>query len=661
LDEWVNQGLPRNRRSKGRGRAEGKAVPEAPKVVALAEVVRTCQAERAALGEAATASEIGAFWRQQDMRHGSRPDYLMWRQLREGERFQSRPGVVEALALKGLGAGSPQVRWAVVAMVPALPEAARSEDLKVAVSRVLEGGELVPAPQTGRLLRWLAEEWLDGGQGAAQERLEVLARFLGQVDSKWKVGRQVDLGFLEVEGWLPVERAVLLRWLGRAMVRRARAAGGAWLWQISAWRLRRSLREVGEGPKAGEVEMLLDAGCLARQAGAGGEALRWTALALALLPERAPARLVQRCRVAAWRLVEEGVLVPSAVAVRLDEVPFSGDPPDSEAGRAAAEWFADELDGARAELLREAAGEGDWQVLREAGVVLNHPLAALAWVGKKAVAHAVKKQHGLLEAASRLALRHGCLGSAGKMLAVWPGQVGAVLAYAEALRRSLRELPVRRDAVIWEEWQGCLRAAWGRLDGGALEDEALFLLHETLVDRLETTRRCLPERLGALMAAGDETAVALALEAEPRLMAALEHQRAFELWEVPALLRERGEMAGWVWVSVVGVGEPAAGRYSAMVQGKAGRECWQGRVKSDLVTKDGDEAELMERVAAAAVRWGGEVEMLLLAVDKGGPVKAWEEGLRRASLKAEVRRVPSWEAAFRGLREWHADQPLPQL
>jgi hypothetical protein len=53
--------------------------------------------------------------------------------------------------------------------------------------------------------------------------------------------------------------------------------------------------------------------------------------------------------------------------------------------------------------------------------------------------------------------------------------------------------------------------------------------------------------------------------------------------------------------------------------------------------------------------------MLLLAVDKGGPVKEWEEGLSRAGLEAEVRWVPSWEAAFRGLREWHADQPLPQL
>lgn len=633
-----------------------KAAPAEPKLVALAELVSTCDTARAALGETPTAREVGELWRAQDALHGKRADYQLWRQLRGGDRIVSKPDVAAAFALRGLEAPSPQVRWAALAMLPAMPESVLSPALVAAAERVLKSGTLLPAPQTGRLVAWLAESWLTETTEGAAARLQPLAELLAETDPTWKVGRAHDLSFLEKEKWLPVEQAVALRWLGRAVVRWVRAGGEPWLWQLTAWRIRCRLREEGRGPTAGEVEMLLDAGCLARRAGDPAEALRWTALAVALLPPRAPARLMQRCKVEAWRMAEIGVWLPAALAVRLDQVPFSGEPPDSDAGRAAADCFADEWDVSRAALRREVETEADWQVLREAGVVLNHPLAALAWIGKKAVAHAVKKQHDLLEAATRLASQHGALVSAGKMLAAWPGRADAVLAYAEALRRTLRQMPLLRDAVAWKSLLASLRTAWGRLEPGAIgHEESLFLLHETLVDRLETTRRCLPEPMRgwvAAVGASDETmrAGALEIEHEPRLMAALEHQRTLELWEIAALLREREELAGCVWISVVALGDPAAGRYHFMVQGPAGREQGQGKAVG---------ASLIAELAAAAQRCGSEITTLLLALDDTLPTQPWQAELASAGLTAQVVRVPSWEAAFRALREWNPIHPFP--
>lgn len=639
---------------------------EEPRLGPLIEVVRACQTGRAALGAAAAAREVGEFWRAQDALHGKRADYLMWRQLRWEDRFASRPGVAEALALRGLEAASPQVRWAVLAMVPALPRAACGGALAQAVERALSGGELKPAPQTGELLRWLVQSWLAAEDAVGGDRLEVLAAWLQKVEPNWKLGRAVTLERLEAEQWLPVELAVVKRWLGRAIVRWARADGAAWGWQITAWQLRRGLREEGGRPRAAEVEMLLDAGCMARVAGEKAEALRWTALALAMAPVRLPNRLQQRCGVAAWRLAEQAVLRPGLEEVKVESVPFSGDAPESEAGRAAAERFADEWDRSRDLLLKEVASDADWQVLREAGVALNHPLAALAWVGKKAVAHAVKKQHALLEAATRLALGHDCLMSAGKMLAVWPKDAAMVLAYAEALRLSWRHLPVLREEEGWRGLAASLRLAWGKLEsmGMAIEDEErLFLLHETLVDRGETTRRCLPVALQGLAVAGaDFSKLVEALDEEPRAMAALEHQRTLELWEIAALLRERVELSTSLWVSVVAVGEPAAGRYRVMMQGGVGRAIWSGRTSAEggLGGADG-----VAELRAAAERCGREVNRVVLAVDETLAVVDWQVALARlaaggeAVVGARVVRVPSWESAFRALREWQGQQPFP--
>ncbi|MDH4477682.1 MAG: hypothetical protein QE274_14500 [Verrucomicrobiaceae bacterium] len=66
-------------------------VPPAP---ALGSVVRACAAARKALVEGPNA--VRDFWRAWDAEHGKRPDFGLWRQLREGDRFGVRlEGIVD--------------------------------------------------------------------------------------------------------------------------------------------------------------------------------------------------------------------------------------------------------------------------------------------------------------------------------------------------------------------------------------------------------------------------------------------------------------------------------------------------------------------------------------------------------------------------------------
>jgi hypothetical protein len=643
----------RHRDRRAAGGPAGGATTAGP----LAEIVRECEAGRQALGEA-PGQALRDFWRKQDSLHGKRADYLLWRQIRGAEVFRGNVELVGELAVRALRSGEAQIRWGGLSLLPALPPGLKAGGLVEAVKGVLGMPGLKEAGTSCEWVRWLGRVWLETG-GEASALMGDLQQMLMKVQAGWKPGRALHLELVSQEAWWPVEVGVVKRWLGRTMVRLVRAGGvaaeAAAAWLVSAWLLRREGRPAGSLPGAGEVELLLDAGCAARAAGDGHEAWRLTALALQLLPPRAPERLLQRCRVAAWRLAEAGLLAPEGLKVRLDELAFSGDPPDSEKGREAAALYCDEEDPARAVLLREVESDADWQVLRASGVVLHHPLAALGWIGKKAASHAVKKQHGLLEAAARLALRHHCLGSAGKMLAVWPGNAERVLEFARMMRESVKKVPVLRDAEVWAGWAGGLRAAWGRLEvGGIADEEALFFLHETLVDREETTWRCLPGEVRALE--GQPRALALVLEADLRLMRVLEHQRTVELWEVGAMLRERADLSGSVWVSAVLRGEAGAGRYQVMVQGASGRALWQGRVKAGEGVAD--YSPMLDEVVAAVKKAAPEVQRVLVARDVTLPELPWGERLGAVGDMVTVVFVPSWERAFRELREGVALEAL---
>lgn len=643
MGESVNQGSERHKNSRqgksnhgggrgrpgaqgrGKGRDEAKAAP----LPALGQVVRQIEVDRQKLAEGPNA--VRDFWRAQDAAHGKRPDYQLWRQLRGAERFTGRLDGVVQLMGQALRSQDVEVRWAALALLSSVSEEARVK-LASEVASALKS----PAPKgCEKSVAWV--RWLAG------EPLDALAKLTSEQErASWKPGRALAFQAVAAESWLPVSGAVFRCWVAGRIEQLQPPAP----WWVTAWLLRRDARTQGAPRRAREANTLLDAAYASLRDGQPMDAVRYGGLALHLLPRTRPDWLWKRVQPMAWRLAEAGLGLDQELAVDLEHMPYPGEPPLSEKGREVAAAFVDEADVSRPGLMQEVGQEGDWEVLRASGAALQHPLPALAWVAKKAGSHAVKKQHALLEAAARLALKHGCWGSAGRILAVWPGSAAMVLAYAQELRMGLRRMPHFRCPKAWQERMEHLREAWGRLEDAALADEeSIFLLHETLVDRLETTRRCLPEELrGAqLEAVAKFDVVADALEADARLLNLLEHQRVVELWEVAALARERADLEDVIWVSVVRRGAVASGRYSAMVLGRKGRKVWQGR------TREGLQPEVVLQEIKTALR---EVSAepptrCLFAVDASFPEMAWETECPEVARWS----VRSWEAAFRTLRE----------
>lgn len=598
------------------------------------------------------------FWKEADARHGARPDWLLWRRLLSGGSppAGSREDAA-TLALRALRAREPVVASAALALLPALPVPKLKPEARAELARAL--ASLPAAPETA-LAHWLARRVLQT-EHSADEALPQLRQLQALAPSGWKPGRAFDLAPHAAAPWQTVEPARLARWLADAvadLVRHAWAKPEASLadWLLTAWQMRRDARPAGALPRFEDTTLLLDAAAAWRLQGEPAAAARLEVLALHLLPPRLPESLQQRVRAAAWRLAEAGLAPPVAWRVRLDDLPFPGDPPSTPTGAEAARQWQDAEDPALRHLLEVVAEDPDWAVLRAAGVVLQYPLAALAWVAKRAQAHQVKKQYELLDAATRLAFRHQALGSLGRLLAVRPGSVDHVVNFARVLRASLRGLPFLRDEEAWTAAQSHLRLAWGRLDTEIDDAELRFLLQETLQDRLTTTLRRLPPpaRVAALRHRHGRRApsdLVRELEADLRRMNLLEHQRRVELWELAAALRERPELAGTVWVSVVGPGDPASGRYSALVLGPRGQREIQGRLRAGST----EVAPLAQAIAEAVQAVAEAPEWLVLATDLVWQATAWETVLRQAGLTATVARVPGWEWAYRVLREPSAE------
>lgn len=604
-------------------------MPPAP---SLGSVVRACAAARKALVEGPNV--VRDFWRAWDAEHGKRPDFGLWRQLREGDRFGGRlEGIVDLMG-RALRAGDVQVRWGALALVPALPSRYATGPLGSLVREAVRSARPEGVPNSVAWVCWLVGVWL--GEGGMDEVRDLIN---GQEGGIWKVGRSVSFAGVRAEKWLPVSGGVFRWWVADAIESRKESSS----WLVTAWQLRRDARVAGAPRSSGEALTLLNAAALARGEGEPEESVRLEALALALMPERMPESLAKRGQVAAWRVVEGGLQTLERFPVKMEEMFFPGEPIESERGQETARLFGDAEDASAEGLMAEAQGAGDWEVLRAAGVTMRYPMAALAWVAKKAPHHVVKKQTELLEAGVRLALKHHCLGSAGRMLAVWPGRAEMVMAYARAMRASVKKMPVLRDWAVWSEWAGFLRAAWGRLEAGAIADEeTVFFLQETLLDREKTTLKCLP----ASIQEGD---VLAALEADPKLTSVLEHQRTLELWELAALTRERAELAGWIWVSVVTIGEGAGGRYGALLLGAGGKRMMRGKLRIDGGIDAESGAAMAAEIAGAVKELAGEVPVggVILAVDVRVEGMEWDsvfEGI-------QVTRVPSWESAFRAVRE----------
>lgn len=627
---------PHGRRPPSRHRPAPPNVTSTP----LGEIAREYETWRQAQPGKPSRGALRDYWRPLDAKHGPRPDYLLWRQLQCPDcPPEKRQDVVE-LAARALKAREVSSLLPVLLLLAGWlldGKAAESADrlknlLSEAVKR-LEGQGMDDAA-----VAWVLAFGRQSLETPGEAARSVWAGLFTRQDPAWKPGRDPKLPMAD---WFPVPERTWVRWMAASLAALPQESR----WALSAWRLQRSLRPAGALIRPQEWEMLMNAASAARAEGRVHEALRLTALALHLLPDRAPEPLRQRARVAAWFLAEGGIEPPEGLRACLDDLPFPGELPTSEKGQEAARLFRDEADAFQLRLSQEVLADSDWQVLRAAGIALHHPLAALAWVGKRAQSYALKKQTDLLQAAARLALRHGAWGTLARIRAEFPESPEALLALAHVLREAQRHMPFLRDAAEGRRCAECLRMAWGRLDAGAVQDEEkLFFLHETLLDREATLRQSLPPDLATLAEAHltserRPSAWIQALDEEPRRMACLEHQRAVELWSVASYLREHA--ASWsdaVWVSLVRRGDIASGKYSwLMLSAEGGRRHGQGRLNA-MPGLESLQQELLEVARSLCP----DLRRILLASDQELP--SWPS-------EVQVQRIPSWEAAFRECRQ----------
>ncbi len=610
----------------------------------LGQIAEEHETWRRSLPGKPSRSALREYWRSRDALHGPRADYQLWRtwlcadcppERRQdslvllSQALRSKDHA-QVLAILTMAAG-----WLLQEEAEASP--ALVEKVRLLLSETLPRIKKADADAVTAWMLWL-------GSVAAGDRSEVMSRLaehlFKQMEPTWRPGR---CPMLPMSDRFPAPARVMTRWVVTALRRLPWDAAG----HQSIWRLQRSLRPVGAMIRPLEWELLMQAASTARSSGHLADAARLTALALHLLPDRAPDALRQRAAVAAWFLTEQGIAPPASYAVCLDELGFPGEPMTSEKGREAMRLHRDEADPFQNDLLTSLATDADWQILQAAGVILQHPMAALAWVGRRAQSYQMKKQTEVLRAAARLCQRHGALGSLARIRAEFPESPQAMLELVRGLRESQRRMPLLRD---WQEWQRitlCLRAAWARL-GDATEfyrdEESLFLLHEMLLDQQTTLHRCLPENLRTLQSeASDETrrpsALIRALDEEPKLTRCLEHQRAVELWSISAELRERTELADCAWISVVTCGtfEAQRTRVSWILQTAGGRRLGQGKLRSDE-----DKTTLVQAlVASSRELCPTEPRRIMLASDVD--LLGWPDDLK-------ITKVASWEAAFRDMR-----------
>ncbi|MEN3939690.1 hypothetical protein WJU23_00225 [Prosthecobacter sp. SYSU 5D2] len=613
-------------------------------------------------------------WQKLDAQHGPRLDYQLWRELTARDFPPPRRQDPLDLATRAMKAQDAVIVWGTLALVPellqspALAASAKKEPLLQALQQRLGTGRqalapIATAPHASALLLWLARSFLKPGEAALWSELETL---LKTAQPDWKLGRKPDQGFWENGYVWPITQAQLTRRLALAihtlvqhqMTTDTGSASSLAAWHFTAWMLLRDARPAHSPARGMELEILLGAAATARLAGDADQAARLTTLALHLLPPQLPEPLQQRCRVAALTLMEAGLMAPPAWRVAFDDLPFPGDPPASEGGQAAARQFLDRDDAANSQLMREVETDPDWAVLRQAGVVLHHPLGALSWIARKAQSYALKKQHDLLQSAAALATRYHRLTTLARLLPHLPASAERVLGYAQTLRQSQRRMPFLRDPEIWAEWTRALRAAWSKLEPEAIVDpEQLFLLHETLHDREVTVLRVLPPELRSLAlrhlhSRKHPSPLVQALVADPRQMQQLEHQRQVELWSVAAEIRERPELAGSVLISLVLRGEAAQGRYSLIVQGPATRVIHQDKLRGQSGNAAAlDWKPLLEVILRSVQTVNAEPNQLYFAVDATLGEQPWAAWLREAGLSLPVSFIPSWEWAFRVGRE----------
>lgn len=610
-------------------------------------------------------------WRRSDREQGERPDYLLWRHLLCRECPPEKRRDVVELALGALRARDPQIHWAAVGLVIAavLHDGGRSvlrDEQKQKVRAALRSSlaeqreTLKHSPLSLALLRWWASIALADAPSSAS-MMPQFQSLIAEMNPGWRLGRPFSLTAIESELLLPLRSTLV----AHTTVKCLKLVLDGWpmdasrpaLQPLAEWKLvlcqmQGFSRLSGSPVDEGEPLALLGASQAARLAGDVVQSARLAALALqgaAALPKMSDS-VQQRFKVSAWLVAEAGLELPPRFHVRLDDLPFPGDPPSTPAGQETVRLFEDPDDISRAALRAEVEQDSSWREIADAGQSLHHPLAALAWMGKRARSIAMKKSTTFLETAVRLALRHGCLGTAARLLQECP-RPDLLLDAAKAMRENLRRMPFLRDAETWSEWASLLGQVWGRLETDAIsEAEDLFLLHEILADRPATAVRSLPPDLRMLTLRHPwgrrPSRLTQALTADVGLLRSLEHQRPLEHWSLAADARTRPDLAKTAWISVVTRGDPTAWKYSVLAIGPQGQVARRDRLGSSA-----NESAYLEAIAAVIAESVAQVcpeaEWLLISQDETMRSAHWPSLFRVLGIRAVPSLIPSWEWASR--------------
>lgn len=648
--------------------------PTAPPPTPLSSVIRDHDRWLSTLPNKPTRGHLRDYWKKLDAQYAQRPDYLLWRELHDQSSPPQRRQDLADVATRAIKAPEPIIHWPALALAldilqnPAGVAEPKLATLQQTLRQRLGSPKqplllLKQASSASRLVMWLLQSYVQPDKTTWAELISILQA----EQTNFKLGQKIDLSFWKPEDGWPLSPQQISRRLAlaihhlclRQLESRQSLSSEFATWHQTAWALLRDSRPTHIPARNLEIEVLLSAASTARLSGDASQAERLTVLALHLLPSHLPDSLRQRCRVAAWTASEAGLATPAIFKTVFEELPFPGEPAASEAGQAAAVQYLDALDPANIYLIEEVQKDSDWDVLRQSGAALQYPFAALMWIARKAQSLALKKQHPLLEAAARLALRHRRFTTLSRLLPHLTPSVVHVVTFAEAIRQAQRHTPFLRDQEIWQDWTRQLRLAWARLEPDAVQDsEQLFLLHETLLDREVTLLRSLPTEfrtlsLRHLFQRKQPTALVQTLAAEPKQMKLLEHQRQVELWSIASEWRERTEIAETVWISLAMRGEPNQGRYSVIVQGASGRRVLQDRFRL-LPGGEIDPASLWEKIIPLIQEINSQPTTLLIAQDMHYQHLPWKAGLQEKGVSAQVHLIPSFEWAFRVLRE-----PLP--
>lgn len=645
--------------------------PTAPPPTPLSSVIRDHDRWRSNLSDKPTRGALRDYWKKLDTQYAQRPDYLLWRELHDqGSPPQRRQDLID-VATRAIKAPEPIIHWPALALVldilqnPTGIAEPKFSTLQQTLRQRLDSPKQPQLPlnhttTASRLVVWLLQSYVQPDKVTWTD----LTRILQAEQTNFKLGQKIDFSFWKSEDGWPLTPQQISRRLAlaihhlclRQLESREPLSSESANWHQTAWALLRDNRPTHIPARNLEIEILLAAASTARLSGDASQAERLTVLALHLLPPHLPDSLRQRCRVAAWTASEAGLTTPTIFKTVFEELPFPGEPAASEAGQAAAAQYLDTSDPANIYLIEEVQKDPDWDILRQSGAALQYPFAALMWIARKAQSLALKKQHPLLEAAARLALRHRRFTTLGRLLPYLTPSVVHVVTFTEAIRQAQRHAPFLRDQEIWQDWTRQLKLAWARLEPDAIQDpEQLFLIHETLLDREVTLLRSLPSELRTLslrhlFQRKQPTGLVQTLASEPKQMKLLEHQRQVELWSIASEWRERTEMADTLWVSLAMRGEPNQGRYSVIIQGASGRRVLQDRFR----LQNGNEIDttsLWEKIVPLIQEIHHQPATLLLAQDIHYQHLPWKTGLLEHGLAIEVHLIPSFEWAFRVLRE----------